>query len=147
MEVEIDLLPSITIRVVDGKEHGDTLRALQKECLPADKLADVERGRWWIAYDGNKPVAFAGVHPSYWTDTVYLVRLGVCRSHRGQGLAKRLIRAVCARAKRLGYRQVVTDTSNNPASSNAMIACGFRLFGPEKPWALKTSIYFRKALT
>jgi GNAT superfamily N-acetyltransferase len=144
--LEIEILPSITIRKVDGTAHADELNALQKECLPGDKMADVTHGGWWIAYDGNKPVAFAGTQGCTLPLTAYLVRSGVLRSHRGMGLQKRLIRARCAHAKRLGYRRVVSDTSNNPASSNALIACGFRLFEPAKPWGLKSSIYFRKAL-
>ncbi|HEY2011371.1 MAG TPA: GNAT family N-acetyltransferase [Rhizomicrobium sp.] len=147
MELEIEVAPDVVINRVDGKLHADALNSMQRACLPSDKPANVTRGRWWIAYDGDKPVGFIGLHPSSYRDAAYLVRLGVLPSHRRLGLSKRLIRVACAHVKRLGYQRVLSDTSNNPASSNALIGCGFRLFAPLKPWGLKTSIYFQKEFT
>lgn len=79
------------------------LRYLQLETLGQDQPYDVANGHWWIAYDGELPVAFAGIAQSYrWGDAGYLCRAGVIRSHRGQGLQKRLIRIREAKARRLG---------------------------------------------
>ncbi|MFZ9885412.1 MAG: GNAT family N-acetyltransferase, partial [Ilumatobacteraceae bacterium] len=49
-------------------------------------------------------------------------------------------------AKDLGMTQAVTDTTDNVASANALIATGFRLFDPDDPWGLPNTLYWRKSL-
>lgn len=137
----------ISIRRVDGKDKdaAHDLYSLQEACLPSDTPADVSRGYWWIAYDDDEPVAFGGMYRSVnWDDGVYLVRSGVAESYRGMGLQKRLIRVRLNHAARHGFRHAVTETTLNPASSNSLIACGFKIFAPPRPWGLKDAIYFRK---
>ena len=51
-----------------------------------------------------------------------------------------------AKAKRLGMNWLITDTTDNPPSANSLIACGFKLFEPSKPWANKQSLYWRKRI-
>ena len=121
------------------------LSVLQKKCLPADALYETNSGFWWIVYDSiNLPCAFAGLVPSVrWADTGYLCRAGVLPSHRGQGVQKRLIRARVRQARALGWRWIITDTYENPASSNSLIACGFKLFEPTKPWGATGTLYWR----
>jgi hypothetical protein len=41
---------------------------------------------------------------------------------------------------------LITDTIENPASSNHLIDCGFRLFDPITLWAKEASLYWRKEL-
>lgn len=129
-------------------EIQSKLNALQKKCLPGDTPSDTTTGWWWIVYDAlNLPCAFAGLVPSVrWRDTGYLCRAGVISSHRGQGLQKRLIRARVRQAKALGWNWLITDTYENPASSNSLIACGFKLFEPTKPWGADKTLYWRKKL-
>ena len=129
-------------------EIQSKLDALQKKCLPGDTPSDTTTGWWWIVYDAlNLPCAFAGLVPSIrWLDTGYLCRAGVISSHRGQGLQKRLIRARVRQAKALGWNWLITDTYENPASSNSLIACGFKLFEPTKPWGADKTLYWRKKL-
>lgn len=121
---------------------------LQLECLPDDVPCPYKAGdRWWVAFDGDAPVAFAGARPSgtpgYW----YLCRAGVIPSARGQGLQKRLIRVRTAAAKAAGATAVITDTrSGNCASSNSLIGEGFRTYMPARRWALPDSIYWKKDL-
>ena len=58
-------------------------------------------------------------------------RAGVRPDARGQGLQRRLIRARVAYAKREGFPEVWTYTSNyNVASSNNLIREGFTLWAP-----------------
>lgn len=123
----------------------DTLAGLQKKCLPGDTLYDTNYGYWWIVYDAlNLPCAFAGLVSSVrWLDTGYLCRAGVLSGHRGHGIQKRLIRARIRQAKALGWNWLITDTYLNPASSNSLIACGFKLFEPSKPWGVKETLYWR----
>jgi GNAT superfamily N-acetyltransferase len=133
---------------VRSLEIQSKLDALQKKCLPGDTPSDTTTGWWWIVYDAlNLPCAFAGLVPSIrWRDTGYLCRAGVISSHRGQGLQKRLIRARVRQAKALGWNWLITDTYENPASSNSLIACGFKLFEPTKPWGADKTLYWRKKL-
>jgi len=137
----------VIIRRVDAASHAHDLYALQEACLPVDAPADVSYGDWWLAYDDDEPVAFAGTYPSTkYPGGVYFVRAGVMQGHRGRGLHKRLIRTRLQYAKRRGLILAVTDTRDNPQSSNALIACGFRLFSPAKPWGHPDAVYWRRNL-
>lgn len=118
---------------------------LQKKILPADSIFKPDRGYWWIVYtDQGKPIAFAGIVKSTkWTDTGYLCRAGVMDGFTGHGLQKKLIFARLRQARRLGWNWVITDTTNNPASSNSLIHAGFKIYKPRSPWSLRNAIYWR----
>lgn len=130
-----------------SKESKATLHKMQKACLPHDRAYFPDKGTYWIGYDADTPVAFCIVAPSVrWIDAVYLARAGVLPSHRGYGLQKRMISIRERWARRNGYVWAVTDTAENPASANSLIAKGYRMFDPSKPWALDYSLYWRKRL-
>jgi GNAT superfamily N-acetyltransferase len=121
---------------------------LQLQILPYDTPTDTKRGYWWVIELDGRPVAFAGMHPSArFSDVGYLCRSGVVKDCRGQGLQKRLIRVRERKARSLGWRWLITDTSNNPASANSLIACGFQTYLPSSPWGPDEAIYWRKHLT
>jgi GNAT superfamily N-acetyltransferase len=138
------------IRLIDHKElkWRLVLKSLQKECLPGDTVYAPTNGYWHLAFGPDMvPVGFSGLVPSQrWCDCMYLCRAGVLPAHRGQGLQKRLIRARVQVAKEQGMNWLVTDTNDNPASGNSLIACGFKLFEPTVPWAAKGAIYWRMKL-
>lgn len=139
----------MTIRVqrVDGARYALLLRRMQVAILPGDTPFDTAQGAWWVAFDGDLPAAFGGWTPSVrWSDAAYLCRAGVVVSHRGQGLQKRLIGARERHARAQGMAWAITDTRSNPASSNSLIACGYRLFEPAKPWSARGALYWRKKL-
>jgi GNAT superfamily N-acetyltransferase len=124
------------------------LQYLQLQILPHDIPQDVHVGYWWVAYDKDLPVAFALLMPSVqWSDTGYLSRSGVLSSYRGKGLQKRLVRVRERKAKKLGWKWLISDTNLNPPSSNNLITCGYRIFQPSSPWGFETAIYWRKALS
>jgi GNAT superfamily N-acetyltransferase len=129
-------------------ETQNTLSALQELCLPYDKPHKTNSGWWWIATgDDGEPIAFAGLVPSTrWADTGYLCRAGVVKSARGQGLQKKLIRLRIKQAYTNGWKWVITDTYQNPASSNSLIATGFKLFEPSNPWGANGTLYWRLKL-
>jgi N-acetylglutamate synthase-like GNAT family acetyltransferase len=135
-------------RVDIRKESVQTkLSALQKICLPYDQPVDTNFGSWWIATKDGNDIGFAGlVRTVSWTDCGYLCRAGVVPDARGQGLQKQFIRVRLRQAKALGWRWVVTDTTDNLASANSLIATGFKLFQPTKPWGFKNTLYWRKKL-
>jgi GNAT superfamily N-acetyltransferase len=137
----------VLIRKVDGRKESTAhcLLWLQHETLPMDDPLPADEGHWWIAYQGGNPVAFASLKEL--ADGVcYLSRAGVLPHARGKGLQKRLIRTRIRHAKRVGADTVVTDTSENPASANSLIAEGFRMYSPELRWALPTSAYWVRKL-
>jgi len=137
------------IKRVDIRKESvqDKLSVLQNKCLPFDTPYDTNFGSWWIATENGVDIGFAGlVRTVSWADCGYLCRAGVVPSARGQGLQKQFIRVRIRQAKALGWRWVVTDTTDNPASANSLIATGFKLFQPTKPWGFKNTLYWRRKL-
>lgn len=116
--------------------------------------ADFERGYWWLVYDftdawsAQNPIAFCGLtHALATPGTGYLKRAGVLKAYRGNGLQGRMIRVRETKARKLGLHTMLTDTTENPPSSNALIKAGYRIFEPENRWAFTYSIYWKKDLT
>lgn len=141
------------IREVDtsDEEVADTLRELHDEVFGSTApQIDPERGVWWLAFaaDERRELAgFCGLTQTYADPTIgHLKRAGVRLGHRGQGLQRRFVRVREARARRLGLRALVTDTSDNPSSANNLIACGYRIFRPPEPWGFNHTIYWHKEL-
>jgi GNAT superfamily N-acetyltransferase len=142
------------IREVDGydEEVADTLRHLHDACFAESApQPDLEVGHWWLVYDkdqGTKfTVAFAGLVPAEVTpNTGYFNRVGVLHVARGHKLQKRLLTVVERRARKNGWTSIISDTTDNPPSANAMISGGYKIFEPEYRWAFNHSIYWKKDL-
>jgi GNAT superfamily N-acetyltransferase len=138
------------VRQVDPRdpEIWAILERLQLTCLPGDIPQKPNSGYWWLCYtDAGIPIGFAGMVASVrWEETGYLSRAGILPQHQGQGLQKRLIKVRIAKAKTLGWKYLLSDTSENPASANSLISCGFKMYEPMRPYGLKTSLYWRKRL-
>ena len=122
------------------------IRFLQKECLPLDTVLSPKNGWWWMAYCDGRLAGFAAMLQSSKTpQAAYLARAGTLEAFRGRGLQKKLIRERLKFAKDLGLTQAITDTTDNVASANALIATGFRMFEPDDPWGLPNTLYWRKS--
>lgn len=138
------------IRMVDGSDDdvADILDDLHRlTFFDAAAIPQFELGAWWLAYQGDDAVAFAGVVPStYARNSGYLSRVGVLQRHWGRGLQLRLMRAVEARGRRIGWDSIVSDTTDNSFSANNFIKAGYRLFEPELPWAWSHTLYWRRSL-
>jgi len=136
-----------TVKKVDIRDPAiqSLLLFLQRKILPSDQPYEPTRGHWWIAYaECGKPVAFAGlVRSTKWTDTGYLCRAGVMDGFTGHGLQKRLILARIKQARSLGWNWLITDTTNNPASSNSLINAGFKIYTPANKWSYRNAIYWK----
>jgi RimJ/RimL family protein N-acetyltransferase len=122
---------------------------LDRRVFPTDGAVEPDDAcYWWIVWDGDKPVAFAGLRPCQEKvneGMAALTRCGVIRDYRGLGLQKKLIRARVRMAKRLGLRQVVAYVKKwNLASANSLIRCGFKLYGGI--WGGKGSLHFYRDL-
>ena len=139
----------LKISRVDGSQETQAalLRWLQLEILPGDVPLATDVGYWWIAYLDDQPIAFCAMRRSaQWCDTAYLCRAGVMKRARGKGLQKRLIRVRERHAKRIKMNWLISDTYQNPESANSLIACGFKMFTPSKPWGAEETCYWRKRL-
>lgn len=135
------------IREVDGCEYAEDLTELHRQTLDAAPMPDFAVGYWWLAFANGTPVAFAGLDRSEKPPGAgYLVRCGVIPSARGAGLQKKLIRARLIKARKVGWAQALSDTTNAPASANSLISCGFKVFDPVKPWGFPSTIYWRRKL-
>jgi hypothetical protein len=142
--------PMYRIREVDGEDEEvvDMLADLHRltffDSAPIPKF---DQGRWWLAWHKLVPVGFAGVVPSTRAENAgYFSRVGVLGSHRGNSLQLRLMRAIEARARDIGWNWVVSDTTDNVASANNLIRAGYRLYQPKHPWAWPHTLYWRKPL-
>jgi len=101
---------------------------------------------WWIAYEDDKPVAYAGVKLLD-GNLAFLCRAGVLPAWRGKGLQGKLINARLRWAKKQGMQQAVTYTVlANPHSSNNLIKCGFLLYIPQWRWGGEEALYWLKQL-
>ena len=139
----------IVIKQVDPRiaQVAQDIRRLQKCCLPGDKPYDMRKGTWWLAYYNKTAVAFAAmVHSSRWENTGYLCRSGVMRLFRGKGIQKRLINVRARYARSVGYTHLISDTCDNPASSNSLISQKFKIYKPSKPWGWDDAIYWIRKL-
>jgi len=131
---------------------------VEKEVLRLDKAifagspkVELTDAWWWLVRnDEGKPIAFAGMRPAIMDchkGMAYMVRSGVIKSERGQGIQKKLIKARINLARRLGFSAVVTYVMDwNLASANSLIGCGFKLYKPKVQYYGKDVFYFRKAL-
>lgn len=142
-------MPSIR-RAISAQDDEHILTLHEESFVGGrEECPSLYEGAWWLAFEDREPVAFAGVHPSKrFLDTVYLCRAGVAEQARGFGLQKKLIYVREAWARKEGYVWVVTDSAvDNPASSNSLINCGYKLFIPKKKWAsYRPALYWRKRL-
>lgn len=123
------------------------ITAMDARCFTdgSPAIAD-NNGAWWIAYAGTEAAGYCGIRQGTAPGRGYLCRAGVLPKFRGQGLQKALIRVRVAYARKQGWTCVVTDTHDNPASANSLIACGFRLYRPEVRWSFDSSLYLKKDL-
>ena len=110
------------IRMVDASDEdvAETLADLHRQTfLEAAAMPQFDFGAWWLAYHGRHAVAFAGVVPSTCArNSGYLSRVGGVQRHWGRGLQLRLMRAIEARGRRMGWNGIVSDTTDNLVSAN-----------------------------
>ena len=138
------------IREVDAQDDdiADTLAELhQLTFFDTAQVPEFDQGYWWLAYHEREPIAFAGVISStHVVNAGYFCRVGVLSKHCGHQLQLRLMRALEARARLIGWCSIVSDTTGNVLSANNFIRAGYHLFEPTVPWAWPSTLYWRKYL-
>jgi GNAT superfamily N-acetyltransferase len=135
------------IREVDGDEESEVIAELHRICCPHDELPSTTDGWWWLAYAGDVAVGYAGMRDAKSEPgAAFLCIAGVVPEHRGKGLQRRLIRVRVQKARRLMKTAVISYTLDNAPSGNNLIACGFRLYSPDKRWEGGDVAYWRRLL-
>ena len=140
---------SVIIKEVSPRYYAGELIRLQYTTLPYDDpLIPTEKGRWWGVFDTGTLVGYGSMMDArYWREASYLSRAGVLKSHRGQGIHRRLIKIRIRVSQKLKKECIISDcTPDNIHSANSLILCGFTLYRPNTPWALPNSLYWRKKL-
>lgn len=119
---------------------------MEAECFSKlDKREPLDKGLWWLAYEGTRVVGYAAA--SVTGDTMYLTRAGVRVSARGRNIQCRLIAVRARYARRLGLARVYTYTVYwNMCSANNLLKCGFKLWRPAKPWGGRYALYYYRRL-
>lgn len=111
------------------------LRDLDTICFPAPdrSFANGPDYHWWVAYEGGKPVAYAGLYVQTKGLEAHFERCGVIPSARGKGLQRALIKARLAWCRRRGLLVAKTYTTGpshadgaNSFSIGNLRACGFQ---------------------
>lgn len=100
--------------------------------FPLDDLDSPERpyDHAWVALDDERIVGFAATSFEPWNRRLTLWHLYVSPSHRGRGIARRLIEAVEVQGRARGARHVWLETSSfNIPGCAAYRALGFILTG------------------
>lgn len=142
----------IQIREVSSKSKAKRrlLKKLHEEIF-GDEAPELEYddGYYWIAYTEEKvPIGLGWLTASKsYSDFGYLARCGVMPGHRGQGLQRRFICVREEKARKLGWRGLVTDTTDTIYSANNLIREGFLLHEPLVRYAFKNSLYWKKSFT
>jgi GNAT superfamily N-acetyltransferase len=128
------------------KKHIETLEQLDEHFFPGVPYP-IKGSYWWIAFDDDKPIGYAGLDPTRFKNKCFLCRAGVVAQYRGTGIHKRLIKARERMARKIGIKRVVTYTSHdNIPSCNSLIKRGYIRYRPGAEYGVDNAIYFSKEL-
>lgn len=102
---------------------------------------DATEGAAFVIESQNRPVACLFTRPSRdWPGAYYIGKLAVDEGHRGQGLARMLIDAADAEARRLGFGRMVLDTGAALTELHAIfLGLGFNTVEPKDGVGTATS--------
>ncbi len=124
----------------------ETLDDLDFRLFPADSLYPKPGAIWWIGSDDLGPFCFGGLK-DVGDQTAFLCRVGVQKAYRGLGIHRRLIRIREAKARRMGFKWIVTYTHGlNFRSAGNLLRLGYHLYEPATPYGVDGALYFRKGL-
>jgi GNAT superfamily N-acetyltransferase len=99
---------------------------------------------WWVILDQGEIVAYCG--SIYSKGICIFNRAWVKKSHRGQGIQRRMIKTRLKAASTFCHIAITYTTLDNFPSANNLISCGFRLYLPEYSYGGSDKLYFQKLL-
>ena len=140
------------INEVDGTDPDEahTIRRFNA-MVDWPELTDhhLQSGYWWLIHSDfgfGRPIGFAGMVPfTPFCDVGYLKRCYVSPEHRGNGLQMRTMYVREAKAKRLGWKQLVSECTSVQSAGN-FIKAGYSPTVPEQLWGNPGSLFFTKTL-
>jgi hypothetical protein len=137
------------LREVSGAapEIADALRYLNSHEPTFPPLTDdhLANGFWWLI-ESDETVGFTGMVPFLpFAGVGYLKRCYVNPLHRGNGLQIRSLFVREARAKKLGWKQLVSETTSIQSAGN-FVKAGYEAVIPEQKWGAEGSMFFAKTL-
>ncbi len=146
---------SYHIEEVDGSDPNvaeilHRFNGYAPETFPALTSNHLEHGYWWLAYDDQEVVAFAGMVPNDPYDILgvgYLKRCFVMPEARRRGLQLLLLTTREVKARELGWKMLVSECAGeNHASAASFARAGFARTDPEQKWGEPGSLYWFKIL-
>lgn len=99
---------------------------------------------WWVMLDEGEIVAYCG--SIYSKGICIFNRAWVKKSHRGQGIQRRMIKTRLKAASTFCHIAITYTTLDNFPSANNLIDCGFKLYLPEYSYGGSDKLYFQKLL-
>ncbi len=99
---------------------------------------------WWVMLDEGDIVAYCG--SIYSKGICIFNRAWVKKSHRGQGIQRRMIKTRLKAASTFCHIAITYTTLDNFPSANNLISCGFKLYLPEYSYGGSDKLYFQKLL-
>lgn len=132
---------------VNIERNRKLLTALHILTFPSDASPNWKiSGMAWITKDDNdEPVGFLYAEPMA-DGSLYFSRVGVMPAARGRGIQRALMLRMYARAKREGYKTIVSTTYQNPPSANNFVREQWMTYLPAAPWGASDTIYWYKEL-
>lgn len=132
---------------VPVERNRKLLTALHTLTFPSDTVpAWKQVGMAWITKDdANEPVGFLYAEPMA-DGSLYFSRVGVMPAARGHGIQRALMSRMYARAKREGYKTLISTTYQNPPSANNFVREQWMTYLPAAPWGAADTIYWFKEL-
>lgn len=142
------------INEVDATDPDEarTIRRFNDAVADWPPLSDdhLQRGYWWLIHTDfgfGRPIGFCGMVPfTPFLDTAYLKRCYILPEHRGNGLQIRTMSVRENKAKRLGWKQIVSECTSVQSAGN-FIKAGYSPCAPEQKWGESGSLYFSKLLS
>jgi GNAT superfamily N-acetyltransferase len=99
---------------------------------------------WWVILDQGEIVSYCG--SIYSKGICIFNRAWVKKSHRGQGIQRRMIKTRLKAASTFCHIAITYTTLDNFPSANNLIDCGFKLYLPEYSYGGSDKLYFQKLL-
>lgn len=122
------------------------IKKLHKKIFPTDVFHDSESVDWVVFNNAGQPVGFCMLSEEN-QETGYMARAGILPRYQGKGLHRRMIITRERMARKMNFSFMITYTKlHNIQSSVNLERLGYRLYIPQKQYADKDCLYWRKVL-
>ena len=113
------------------EDVAERIDEFERETLNVRRPREKEGVYWWLLENGDELCGYCGMVPYPAYETAFIYAVGVTAAYRGQGLQRRMMRAMERQARRDGLTRVVTYTDeSNIWSANNFIRSGYVLYVP-----------------